>query len=65
VVLFPIAFVWLAVVMIWLIRNSLDDPDVPREERDRRRWRPRPRRPDDRAPKAHRTRRRSNGRIPG
>jgi len=46
-VLFPIAFIWLLLVMIWLIRNSLNEPDqAPGEPR---RWYPRrPRRPDDR-----------------
>jgi len=46
-VLFPIAFIWLLAVMIWLIRNSLNEPAPPRQEPEPRRWRPRrPRRPD-------------------
>ena len=39
-VLFPIAFIWLLCVMIWLIRNSLNEPDG--REREPRRWLPRP-----------------------
>jgi hypothetical protein len=39
-VLFPIAFIWLLCVMIWIIRNSLNEPDA--QERPPRRWRPRP-----------------------
>jgi hypothetical protein len=38
-VLFPIAFIWLLCVMIWIIRNSLNEPDG--GERPPRRWRPR------------------------
>ena len=38
-ILFPIAFIWLLCVMIWIIRNSIDEPDG--EERERRRWVPR------------------------
>ena len=41
-VLFPIAFVWLLVLMLWLARHSKNDIEPPREEL--RRWHP-PRRP--------------------
>jgi hypothetical protein len=45
-VLFPIAFLWLLAVMIWLIRNSLNEPD--QQPGEPRRWYPRrPRRPQD------------------
>ena len=48
-VLFPIAFIWLLAVMIWIIRNSLNEPDAP--GREPRRWFPRPpRRPTGRRP---------------
>jgi hypothetical protein len=40
VVLFPLAFVWVVVVLVWVIRASVNEPpaegDVPA-----RRWRPR------------------------
>ena len=39
-ILFPIAFLWLLCVMIWIIRNSLNEPDSP--PREPRRWLPRP-----------------------
>ena len=61
-VLFPIAFIWFIAVMIWLIRNSLNDPDVPREEREWRRWRPRPRRPQSPSRGPRLARMRSNSR---
>jgi hypothetical protein len=42
-VLFPIAFIWLLAVMIWLIRNSLNnEPGELRDDRTWTRWRPRP-----------------------
>jgi hypothetical protein len=56
-VLFPIAFIWLLCVMIWLVRNSLNEPDAPDQEREPRRWWPRPpRRPHDRGPSGSRSR---------
>jgi hypothetical protein len=49
-VLFPIAFLWLLVVMIWLIRNSLNTGPE-QEPGEPRRWFPlRPRRPSDVGP---------------
>jgi len=57
-VLFPIAFIWLLAVMIWLIRNSLNTG--PEQQRDEpRRWFPRPpRRPWLGTPNGSRTSRR-------
>jgi hypothetical protein len=53
-VLFPIAFIWLLCVMIWIVRNSLNEPDT--TEREPRRWFPRPpRRPTGRLPGSPRT----------
>ena len=50
-VLFPIAFIWLLAVMIWLIRNSLNEPD--QQPGEPRRWYPRrPRRPQGTGPRA-------------
>jgi len=63
-VLFPIAFIWLLCVMIWLVRNSLNEPDVPGEEREpRRRWPHRPRRPNGRGPNGSRSRDRAAVRV--
>jgi len=43
-ILFPIALIWLVVALIWIIRNSTNEPDVP--EQSWRRFAPRvPRRP--------------------
>jgi hypothetical protein len=54
-VLFPIAFIWLLAVMIWLIRNSMNEPGP--QDHEPRRWRPRPpRRPNDRRATGSRTR---------
>ena len=54
-VLFPIALVWLLCVMFWLVRNSLNEPEAPDEEREPRRWWPRPpRRSNDRKPNGSR-----------
>jgi hypothetical protein len=59
-VLFPIAFIWLLAVMIWLIRNSLNNEPAPPGEEPRR-WRPRPpRRPDNRRPGGSRAGNRSS-----
>jgi hypothetical protein len=45
-VLFPIALIWLAVALVWIIRNSTNEPDVPEQEHAWRRFVPRvPRRP--------------------
>jgi len=44
-VLFPIAVLWLAAVLIWVIRNGRNED--PQQERTWRRWSPRPRRPRD------------------
>jgi hypothetical protein len=50
-VLFPIAFIWFAIVMFWLIRNSLNEPDE--QPGEPRRWYPRrPRSPHGTAPHA-------------
>jgi hypothetical protein len=55
-VLFPIALIWIICVLVWLIRNSLNEPDVPGEEREQRRWWPRPpRRPNGRRPSGSRS----------
>jgi hypothetical protein len=43
-VLFPIAVVWLIVVLVWVLRNSRNE--LP-EDRIWRRWRPSPRKPRD------------------
>jgi hypothetical protein len=44
VVLFPIALIWLVVALIWIIRNSQNEPDIP--EQGWRRFVPRvPKRP--------------------
>jgi hypothetical protein len=43
-VLFPIALLWLVVALVWIIRNSTNEPDAP--EQSWRRFVPRvPRRP--------------------
>jgi hypothetical protein len=42
-ILFPIAFLWVAIFMIWLLRQGTADPDAPRDEH--RRWIRRPRGP--------------------
>jgi hypothetical protein len=45
--LFPIMFLWIVGVAIWVIRNTIAEPDEPKT-REWRRWRPsRPRRPRD------------------
>jgi hypothetical protein len=43
-VLFPIAVIWLAIVFVWVLRNSRNGEP---EETVWQRWRPRPRRPRD------------------
>jgi hypothetical protein len=43
-VLFPLAVVWLVVVLVWVLRNSRNAAP---EDRVWRRWRPSPRRPRD------------------
>ena len=42
-ILFPIAFVWLVIVFVWLIRNSLNEPEQPEQQEPGppRRFRPR------------------------
>ncbi|HWE82448.1 MAG TPA: hypothetical protein VG265_12425 [Gaiellaceae bacterium] len=41
-ILFPIALIWLVVVAVWLIRNSIADPDLPDGDTPSpRRFRPR------------------------
>jgi hypothetical protein len=63
-VLFPIAFIWLLCVMIWLVRNSLNEPEAPGEEREPpRRWPRRPRRPNDRGSNGSHTRDRAAARV--
>jgi hypothetical protein len=43
-ILFPIALIWLVVALVWIIRNSTNEPDVP--EQSWRRFVPRiPKRP--------------------
>jgi hypothetical protein len=43
-ILFPIALIWLVVSLVWILRNSTNEPDVP--DPDWRRFVPRvPRRP--------------------
>jgi hypothetical protein len=43
-ILFPIALIWLVVALVWILRNSTNEPDVP--DPVRRRFVPRvPRRP--------------------
>jgi hypothetical protein len=46
VILFPIALLWLVVALIWIIRNSTNEPDLPGEQPAWRRFVPRiPKRP--------------------
>jgi hypothetical protein len=46
VILFPIALIWLVVVLVWIIRNSTNEPDQPEHAETWRRFAPRvPRRP--------------------
>ena len=50
-VLFPVAFLWLLLVMLWLVRNSLNEPD--QEPGRPGRWYPRrPRRPSGHGPQS-------------
>ena len=58
-VLFPIALIWLVCVVIWLVRNSTNEPELPPDEP--RRWWPRPRRPG-RGPTGSRSRDRAASR---
>ncbi len=55
-VLFPIALLWLVVALVWIIRNSTNEPDVPEHEQSWRRFVPRvPRRPGNAGPGSRRT----------
>jgi len=46
VILFPIALIWLVVALVWIIRNSTNEPDLPDAEPSWRRFVPRvPKRP--------------------
>src|SRR5207245_92451 len=46
VILFPIALIWLVVALIWIIRNSTNEPDLPGDQPSWRRFVPRtPKRP--------------------
>jgi len=54
-VLFPLAVIWLIVVLVWVLRNSRNDTP---EERVWRRWRPRRRGPRDGGPRGTRSARR-------
>jgi hypothetical protein len=36
VVLFPIALLWLIIALVWIIRNSTNEPDLPGEQSWRR-----------------------------
>jgi hypothetical protein len=63
-VLFPIAFIWLLIVVIWLVRNSMNEDVPPGEEREPRRFWPRPpRRPNDRRPHGSRSSDRASSRA--
>jgi len=42
VILFPIALVWLVVALVWILRNSTNEPDSPDEGQSWRRFVPRP-----------------------
>jgi hypothetical protein len=42
VILFPIALVWLVIALVWILRNSTNEPDRPDEPRSWRRFVPRP-----------------------
>jgi hypothetical protein len=42
VILFPIALVWLVVALVWILRNSTNEPDSPDEGQNWRRFVPRP-----------------------
>jgi hypothetical protein len=62
VILFPIAFIWIVVLLVYLIKNSTNEPDTGGDEPPPRRFRPRGPRDDrrGRGPRAGaaRTRRR-------
>jgi hypothetical protein len=64
-ILFPIALVWLVVALVWIIRNSTNEPDVPGERSWQRYVPRRPRRPGGpgptRAPSSRPPSRRSPG----
>jgi hypothetical protein len=46
VILFPIALIWLVIALVWIIRNSTNEPDLPDAEQTWRRFVPRvPKRP--------------------
>jgi hypothetical protein len=48
VILFPIALVWLVIALVWIIRNSTNEPDLSEQEQGQgwRRFVPRvPKRP--------------------
>jgi hypothetical protein len=52
VILFPIALLWLVVALVWIIRNSTNEPDRPDEPQSWRRFVPRPpRRPWNAGPR--------------
>jgi hypothetical protein len=42
VILFPIAFVWMIVLLVYLIRNSKNEPEAPEGDPPPRRFKPRP-----------------------
>jgi len=55
VILFPIALIWLVVALVWIIRNSTNEPDLPEQQPTWRRFVPRvPRRPWSSGPTARR-----------
>jgi hypothetical protein len=41
VILFPIAFIWIVALLVYLIKNSTNEPDVGGDEPPPRRFRPR------------------------
>jgi hypothetical protein len=55
-VLFPLAVIWLVIVLVWVLRNSRND--IP-EERTWHRWPARPRKPRDGSDDRSRARRAS------
>jgi hypothetical protein len=63
-ILFPIALIWLLCVLIWVIRNSMNESDGREQQREPRRWLPRPpRRPSGRHPHGSPSRGRAGARV--
>jgi hypothetical protein len=67
VILFPIAFIWIVVLLVYLIKNSTNEPGTGGDDPPPRRFRPRgPRGTRDRGPRdgSERARRRRRRRDP-